>query len=510
MKTFTPSKRTHRLIFSSLIGLLIGLLYAAMMPGSFWISWISASFLLAASTFALWEVTRWAGSEQTLVWMVLIGFGLRLILGLGLHLALPVVGYEGSQYQAGYLFLDAFKRDSEAWGLAQSGAPLLRAFGSDFISDQYGGLLAFSSLVYRLFSPDAHRPELMLILSAVLGTIGIPFLFKGLNQSLGKKIALSAGWIFTLYPESLLMGATHMREPYLMGLGAMAFYALVTIKDLRSFRWPLFIASIVFMTLISTRVAFFFAAASAVYMLIMVTQQRPAWQKALLYLAIAASIVLFIKLSWQWLFITGLFDMKMTEQGSGWIAALIQTYGEDLRLPFLTAYGLLQPVLPAAILEPSSAFAKAITIFRSLGWYALLPLLLYSMFALWKALPREHRPILAFALLASIGWILPSSFRAGGDLWDNPRYRTHFLVWIATLCGWGWTWAREHRDPWLWRWAACLGIFVAFFLYWYTVRYYIGGTNIPFIPMLLMIVGFSALVLASGWIWDRLKQHGKR
>jgi hypothetical protein len=64
---------------------------------------------------------------------------------------------------------------------------------------------------------------------------------------------------------------------------------------------------------------------------------------------------------------------------------------------------------------------------------------------------RGETPLLAWSTLACVVWILISSARAGGDQWDNPRYRTIFLPWLALICAWGWDYARRMKNPWLWR-----------------------------------------------------------
>ena len=71
---------------------------------------------------------------------------LRLLAGVIWFTMLPAFGYETDVQAAGYVMEDAFQRDTAAWELAESGAPLISAFSGDFRSaDQYGGLLFFSA-----------------------------------------------------------------------------------------------------------------------------------------------------------------------------------------------------------------------------------------------------------------------------------------------------------------------------------------------------------------------------
>jgi len=102
------------------------------------------------------------------------------------------------------------------------------------------------------------------------------------------------------------------------------------------------------------------------------------------------------------------------------------------------------------------------------------------------------------------GWILISSARGGGNQWDNPRYRTIFLVWMAILASWTWNWVRDHRDVWFARLVMIELIFLGFFFAWYIARYYRLFDIMPFGLMIGLIVFFGLLVLVGGWAWDRL------
>ena len=71
--------------------------------------------------------------KPSVYWIILLAFLLRLGLGLTASMLLPQVGYADSKpQQAGYLFFDAYRRDSQAWDLAQSGKPLSRAFDQKY------------------------------------------------------------------------------------------------------------------------------------------------------------------------------------------------------------------------------------------------------------------------------------------------------------------------------------------------------------------------------------------
>ena len=153
---------------------------------------------------------------------------MRFAGGVGTYLALPVFGHAGDEEQsAGFTYTDAYRRDAQAWDLAVSDRPILDAFNSRFAYDQYGGLLAFSAFVYRYLSPDAHRVLMLVLMSALMGALGLPFLWKAINLQWGEKIAMAAGWFFALYPESVLLGGVAMREPYLLAFSAFCLWGFV-------------------------------------------------------------------------------------------------------------------------------------------------------------------------------------------------------------------------------------------------------------------------------------------
>ena len=98
-------------------------------------------------------------------------------------------------------------------------------------------------------------------------------------------------------------------------------------------------------------------------------------------------------------------------------------------------------------------------------------------------------------------WMFISSLRAGGDQFDNPRYRVIFLPWLAFMAEWGIDFALKLRDWWLIRWIAIELIFLGFFTQWYVSRY---GADIirrfPFWKTVTYIIACSAVVFATGLI----------
>ena len=99
--------------------------------------------------------------------------------------------------------------------------------------------------------------------------------------------------------------------------------------------------------------------------------------------------------------------------------------------------------------------------------------------------------------------MLGAALIAGGDQWDNPRYRTWLLPWAALLAGWAWMRSRIHHDPWLRRILLVEGLFVLLFTEWYLSRYFPIFRRLNFWVMVGVIVAGSALILVGGWLRDR-------
>ena len=104
----------------------LGAALSILQPGSFWIGWLSFSLTLLFSSFILAYLHRWANGGRTLAWMIALTFALRLLIGVGVHLVLPIDGYpDDPDDSAGFLFTDAHRRDDQAWELAGSDEPII-------------------------------------------------------------------------------------------------------------------------------------------------------------------------------------------------------------------------------------------------------------------------------------------------------------------------------------------------------------------------------------------------
>ena len=534
-------KNFNQRVFIWIVPLSLGLgaVLSSLQPGNWFTGWLGFSFLFLLCISLLVLSTRWAGGldtplekrsglldhQKTLAWMVALAFTLRFAGGVATYLALPVNGFDDVDDKAGFVYTDAHRRDDQAWGLAKSKDPIIDAFDKNYAFDQYGGLLAFSAFVYRYLSPDAHRPLLLVILASFVGTLGLSFLWKAVTLRWGGNAGIASGWIFALYPESVLLGGSSMREPYLILFSAFALWGFVDWQKTRSKRPLIWLGlGLLGMMLVSPVVALMTLILFAGWMYF-----RSEGGHLSRWGVLVASV----------LFIAGLFllasaldrqgnissgtplgvihnflreaikmDVHHLERSSGWVQKLFDEMPEWLRLPFVLIYGIFQPVLPAAIVEPTTLTWRIIAILRALGWYALLPALILSFVAsAGNGLDRD-RKLLMWLSLVVWGWILLTSLRGGADQWDNPRYRTILFLWQSILAGQVWIWWRETKNPWVARVMAMEIVFLLIFGQWYANRYYHFGVQLQFAQMVVVILGAWALIFSAGVWRDRSRRAG--
>lgn len=492
------------IFWSTVAGTLVAIPVAWLNPGTQPGRAFIISFLLAG--FSWWIISRtfrWLEVNSTARLTAVLAFGLRLLIGIILFATLPIYGYDEAPPNNGYLYLDAYKRDTDAWALASSGQSLADAFSNEFATDQYGGLLSLSAGIYRLLSPDAHRPLLVLILTSFFAALGLPFFWKSVHDRWGGKAANSSAWIYALYPESIILGASQMREPILIGLSAVAFWAVLKWREDRKLSIIFLFISALLMAFVSVKAA---AAIALVLSLLFWTENLlpemgKTW-RLISFVVFALVIIAGIVVGWGWLVDSSSWDLLLMEGSSGRIQWEVELIGERLRVPFIIGYGLAQPVLPAAIIYPGLPIMRSIAIFRALGWYLLVPLLISGFILLWKNQLVSERRILLFFFLAVFIWMVISSARAGGDQWDNPRYRAILLVWMALLGGWSWTETIRRRSPWLWRLLFLEIVYVGFFIHWYLSRYYGLFKRMDFWPMVQLLGGIGIVVIFGGLIFD--------
>lgn len=457
--------------------------------------------------------------------LVFLAFLLRFGLGLFAYFALPNVGYGSQPEQAGYLFLDAYRRDSQARELALSGQPLSKAFDEKFSSDQYGGLLWLSALLYRFVN---ESPLGMVFLAALVGSLGGIFVFLAARPLFDKKIALLATLIFLFYPDSILFGASQMREPFLMTFAAMAFYGLTgaahvgnlrrQISDLRSWLWN--VIAIAGMLFISPGIALVTIVALAGWVFWGGQGRKIPWQAVVLATGLFVAGVAALTASWDslvavksggmfgivgdWARETAKWNADVLKRSSGIVQLLFESLPRGLAMPFVVVYGSLQPVLPAALIEPGNPFWQGLGILRALGWYLLLPFAAYAPFSAGMLPNVQKRKQTAWLAILVWVWIFIAAMRGGGDQWDNPRYRVILLAFMAISAAQAF-YALKTR--WFWRILWVEAIILITFTHWYVWRYLKVGFNLGIRYTLAIALGASILLVGADLLWQARKRQ---
>ena len=520
MKTSLLSQRDF--LWTVPVSLLAGVLLSSMQEGLWWIGWLGFSALFFVGACGLIAATRWANPVNKFAVIVALAFLLRFAGGVATYLILSVHGYDDEDDRAGFVFTDARRRDAQAWELAASEHPIVDAFQRNYAYDQYGGLLAFSALVYRTLSPDAHRPLMLVLVTALTAALGVPFLWRASAKTFGEKVAWVSVWIFALYPESVLLGGSAMREPYIMTFSAMALWGFVEWQSgsgQRRNAWLWLGVGLLGMILVSPSVALFTLVIFAGWMFFTRERATISWQAVFALAVVFLAGLFFLSASLNrsgefaatsplhvindWFKLAVQWDAYQLERESGWVQKLFDEMPAWMRLPFVMFYGVLRPLLPAGLVAPMLPVWKVITILRGVGWYALLPLLGLSFMAGPIAGFEKRRPLWMWITLLAWTWILLASLRGGGDDWDNPRYRALLFVWQALMGGYVWVWWRETRNAWLGRALACEVVFLLVFGQWYASRYLGWGAKLPFLPMVALIGGIWAVIVVAGLWLDR-------
>ncbi len=132
-------------------------------------AWLAYSVVAAACAALLIVVLGSVGREapKGVLAAVLVALALRLVVGAVLLRVLPVWGYDTDPQKAGYVYWDSYKRDTDAWNISRMDDPMAGLAAARTTSDQYLGLVTFSAGLYGVLSPDAHRPLLIIELTAL-------------------------------------------------------------------------------------------------------------------------------------------------------------------------------------------------------------------------------------------------------------------------------------------------------------------------------------------------------
>jgi len=455
--------------------------------------WLAYTLLLSLSLLILylvWRLFKREGAGKVLLVAALVAMGLRVLVGVVLYRGLPVWGYDEQAQRAGYVFWDSYKRDTDAWSRSGMDQALTTAFTDPAGSDQYGGLLFVSSSIYRYLSPDTQRPILVVVLTAAVSALAVLFTWGFAASIMGEKAAIITAWIVALYPEAVLLGSSQMREPFLIAAMAAALYGYSRIRK-GEFKGG--IAFIIASTLIFTFpisppfviVIFAIVASAWLWEGLGVGGRRKLFVLTLLGVIVLAALALAVR-AWAdleaiagspleilrgwWENAGDQWRVDLVSGQSLWLDNLLDGLPGRLHVPFLILYGLIQPFLPAALIAPGAPIWQVIGIWRSLGWFLVLPFLFYGTWLAYRR--RGWRSLECYLGILIWLWALVSSYRAPGYQWDNPRYRAIFIAAQAALIAWTWVEIRQRESPWLKRWFVVLSVNYMLVAHWYLGRYF--------------------------------------
>jgi hypothetical protein len=491
------------------ISILVGTTITVFSPGEFlsglWRSALFSLLLLVITAAAFWYLKP----ERIIIVIAALAFLVRLAVGIGLYRTLPANGYDTDAQNAGYSYSDAFVRDQGSYWRAFPEKVENVEITDIYVADQYGGLSMISVTVYRLFSADLHRPLLMICFSAFAFALAVLFTWKAILLEWGAKVALIAVIVLAAYPEGILLGSSQMREPVLIALAAVSFWAIVSIKQGK--REP----AVYILFGVATLLACWISIPAGLVILMVETgfliqnwiaRESDKKRKQFKIVLFAIFIVATLFTGWGWLKNTLYYDAYLTETESGMVAYIIKIIGTQWRIPFVLLYGLIQPVLPAALVYQSLPVWKGIAVFRAVGWYFAIPFLLYGIGGIWKDARKNQNCGLLWLTFLMLVWVFVSSARAGGDQWDNPRYRTIFLPWLVLIMGWVWQHLRQTRAAWFWRIVFLEGVFILLFTNWYFNRILAIGIPIPINMLLIIYSALLVTVIVVGVILDHKRK----
>ena len=482
-----------------------------------WLSFLAVIVLCTGLLLACWRalkdesLPRWLG-------MLLAGAALlRLAVGVLWFIGLPANGYDTPMQNAGYVMADAHTRDTVAWDLAQSDESLIATFGEDQTADQYGGSLFLFALLYRTLGGTVHQPLLMVVVSASFSALAILFTWAFCKRVWDEKVAKLAAWSLALYPEAVLLGSSQMREAFTGTLIMAAIYGLLKYWQNRKWTGAVWIIVTVGLTLL-------LSAPTATFLVVLlgaVTLALSDWRailKTRFWFALGILILVtgfgmwlawdslvpdkfdspFEVLVW-WFRNSAGFQQHYVERASGWIQNIFRNTPEWAHTPFIIGYGIVQPLLPAAIIAPAPAIWKGIAIWRAAGWTVLLAMLLYAIFRAikqknWRGIPIGLNLVVWFG-------ILTASYRGGGDQWDNPRYRVAFAGIQIAMGAWAWMEYRRDPDPWMRRGFIGAGLIASWMFIWYLGRYIEFFWPVT-VRGLFQTIGLGFVSMVLYWLWD--------
>ncbi len=465
--------------------------------------------------------------------------GSRLAFLILAPVALLVWGYSTNRNLKGLVQLDAVNAVDTAWIAAQPGNSLIGAFHSG-PGDNTGGITTMGMVVFRLLSPDLERTLLLGLFASVFTSLTVIAVYRLGRGFFPPGAAKAAALIAAIYPEAVMIGSSHQQQGYITLIFSMALLALAgVIRNTEPVAGDPGLpgrrnAAILLgsMTVLGFFVGYQFSILGVLcgvaFTLWLVDPKkrigRILWIGAgavvavLVVLRVLSALdiipsawdVLFRQYRYLYSMAWDEFDKLKAAGGGDFFQTVLLTMEKGPAFLLAAVYGLVRPALPAAIgyRNPTAEggfFWQLLNIYRSLGWYIILPLLLYgTLKSLRGILSRKPE-----AILMLIFWVVAivGSYRAFGDEWDNPRYRLFAIAPMALLAAWAWMTQREQKDPWFMRIVIPFAAAAISLTVWYILRDY-ASLNFPALPSIAIIGVITVVAFVLSVFLVRPKKSG--
>jgi len=452
---------------------------------------------------------------RTCTWWAL---GSRLAFLILAPVAMLLWGYSSNRDLKGLIQRDAINAVDTAWYASQPGNSLIDSFRRG-PGDNTGGITTAGMVVFRLLSPGQERTLLLGLFASVLTSLTVIAVYRLGRGFFPPGAAKVAAVIAAVYPEAVMIGSSHQQLGYItliFSLGLLALAAIIRNAEPVPGDPALPKRRDAVILLVLTILLGLFTAIKFSILGILCGLAFALWLSdpkkrigRILWIGAGAAVAVLVVIrilsafdvipsAWDVLFqqyrylysmAWDEFDKLKAAGGGDFFQTVLMTMEKGPAFILAAVYGLVRPALPAAIgYRNASAeggfFWQLLNFYRSLGWYLLLPVLLYgTLKSLRGILARKPETIfmLIFWIVALVG-----SYRAFGDEWDNPRYRLFAIAPITLLAAWGWITQREQKDPWFMRIVIPFAVATVSLTVWYILRDY-ALLNFPAIPSIALI-----------------------
>jgi hypothetical protein len=412
---------------------------------------IPAGLLIGAGLiFLAWKYFKNGDKPKKLIYLVMAAFLFRFALGALWAWALPEFGYDNPVNNAGYVMEDAFNRDQVAWTFAQSDELLLSAYSDYSHTDQYGGLLFISAGIYRYLGGITHQPLMLVAIFGAVSALAVMFVWLIADNLWNRKTANLAAWFMVLYPEVCLLGSSQMREALIPTLILVVIYLTFWIRD--KFSWAKIVA-LGLTIMIGLLISIPFGGIALSFSLVLFAfpyyqnwiKGRNRWAAGII-----TGVIFLGSMVAAWLYVSEVYGVwyqqYLSLYGSGMLTYVLEQVPEYLHSSIITIYGIFRPLLPAALTN----------------------LVLLATIKMIQEKKLLH--VAGIFTIINWVWIIFSSYRSGGDMWDNPRYRVYLSGIQILLAAWLAAGLKGKRSPWVRRGGIAVLLTVIMFMLWYISR----------------------------------------